>query len=95
MKIQSIQLALAKAGIQVVATSRINNCGTNIYLEGGGIYCLYDSGRFLLQGKPTSAETILYSELVSRSEPKAAESPKNELQEWEEWRAANYSEGQA
>lgn len=94
MKLQPIQSALAKAGIQVVSTARINGCGTNVYLEGGGIFCLYDSGRFLLQGKPTLAETRLYEALVCRSEPKPVEPSQSGLQEWEEWLATHYSERQ-
>lgn len=95
MNLQALQATLALAGIQIVSTARINNCGTNLHLEGGGIYCIYDSGKFLLQGKPTPGEASLYAVLVSQSEPKTAETPKHEMQEWEEWLAANYSERQA
>ena len=91
--IQLVEIALARAGIQIVTTTRINGCGTNVYLEGGGIFCLYDSGRLLLQGKPSLAETALFESLV-RPRPKAPAAPKHELEDWEEWLAAHYSEGQ-
>lgn len=94
MKLGSIQLALAHAGIQTVSTHRINGCGTNIYLEGGGIFCLYDSGRFLLQGKPTPAETRLYEALVRQSKPRATVTLTHEMESWEEWLAAHHSERQ-
>lgn len=89
---QLVESTLARAGIQIVTTSRINSCGTNIYLEGGGIYCIYDSGKFLLQGKPSLAETALFESLV-RTMPKAPAEPKHELEDWEEWLAAHHSEG--
>jgi hypothetical protein len=95
MKLDSIQLALARAGIQIVSTYRVNGCGTNIYLKGGGIYSLYDSGRFLLQGKPTPAEAGVFDALVRESKSKAPVAPKHEMEEWEEWLAARYSERQA
>jgi len=70
MNLQALQATLALAGIQIVSTARINNCGTNLHLEGGGIYCIYDSGKFLLQGRPSLAETALFESLV-RPMPKS------------------------
>lgn len=92
MKIQSIKRALARARIGIDSANRINGCGTNIYLEGGGIYSLYDSGKFLLQGRPTPAETRLFDTLARKSRSKAAAAPKHEMEEWEEWLAAHHSE---
>lgn len=60
--IDAVEIALAHAGISIEDAKRVNDCGTNIYLEGGGILCLYDSGRLLLQGKPTSEETALFKQ---------------------------------
>ena len=64
--IDAVEIALAHAGISIEDAKRVNDCGTNIYLEGGGILCLYDSGRLLLRGKPTSEETALFNSIIGR-----------------------------
>ena len=91
---EMIEFALAQARIQVVETVRVNNCGTNFHLEGGGIFSLYDSGRLLLQGKPSADEANLFNTLVRQSEPRATVAPKHEMEEWQEWLAAHHSERQ-
>ncbi len=65
--IDAVEIALAHAGISIDYATRVNDCGTNIYLEGGGIFCLYDSGRFLLQGRPTSEEAALFNRINDQS----------------------------
>ena len=89
--IDDVEIALVHAGIAIDYATRVNDCGTNIYLEGGGILCLYDSGRLLLQGKPTSEETALFNSIIDQAKPGQPVPEKNKEVSSEEWHATDCS----
>ncbi len=91
--VEVVEIALAQAGVAIVDAVRVNNCATSLYLEGGGIYCLYDKGTIVLQGKPSAKESRTFESLVQPGKPPRAVQ-KHELEVWEEWFQANHAGGQ-
>ncbi len=89
--IDAVEIALVRAGISIDYATRVNDCGTNIYLEGGGILCLYDSGRLLLQGKPTSEETALFNSIIDQSKSGQPAPAKDKEVRSEERHATDFS----
>lgn len=74
MKLNEIETALETAGIREDRSrrKRVNCCGTNIYIDGGGVVCVYDNGTVFLQGNSTQDVCDWYEREIKPRNPKIA-----------------------
>jgi len=73
MNLFEIETALVIAGFQEDSSrrKRVNNCCTNIYLQEGGVLCVYDTGTISLQGNATQAVCEWYELEIKQKNPKS------------------------
>lgn len=73
MNLFEIEAALAIAGFQedFSRRKRVNNCCTNIYLQDGGVLCVYDTETVTLQGNATQVVCEWYEHEVKPKNTKS------------------------